>query len=266
MSEPPRPSRVRAADSSGFTNPILSIEELRRFPPPRSRAPAPGTTLVFRARSGRLHAPKGGYTAGELFFLGPRTGYQIDTAPHGFAAAFELGRVADGPVLVAEVAGTWRVADPVAVVAHRVSDLEYACTTELVRRIEAAAPGDLRSPDGVRDALRAAWPAQIEVAGGVRLEDLHVDVRRDDVLTGEKMIQLLVADEDDGDPADPASAGPGQLVHEIQSLAAEGLAELGDADRDSAVGRALMRLNELAGRMAGVLPPDGDRPGDDPAR
>jgi len=253
---------VRAAGSSGLTNPILSIEELRRFPPPRSRAPAPGTALVFRARSGRLRAPKGGHTAGELFFLGPRTGYQIDTAAHGFQAAFELGPAA----LLVDIAGTWRVVDPVAVVAHRLSDLEYACTTELVKRIEAAAAGDLESPAGVRDRLRAAWPAQIEVAGGVRLGELRVDVSRADALTGEKVIQLLVADEDDADPADPAGAGPGQLVQEIRSLAVQGLAELGEADRDSAVARALARLHELAGRMDGVLPPDGERPGDDPAR
>lgn len=226
--------------------------------------------MVFHGQSGRLRAPHGGYTAGEMLFLGPRTAYQIDTSPHGFAATFEIGPEAAAAVLRVDVSGSWLVVDPVAVVAHRVSDLEYACTTKLVQRIEAAMPPGSASPDEVRDLLRTAWKADLDVPGGIRLGGLQVEVTSVDVLTGEKMIQLLITDEDDGDPADPASAGPGHLIQEIQSLAEEGLAALtaehGDAALDSAVGRALVRFSEMVARMDDVLPPDGDRSGDDPAR
>ena len=53
MPEPsPEVPLVRAVNADGFSNPILYIEELRRLPLNRSRAPAPGTAVVFRHRSG----------------------------------------------------------------------------------------------------------------------------------------------------------------------------------------------------------------------
>jgi hypothetical protein len=259
LSEPSKGSPlVRAADSDGFTNPILYIEELRRLPPARSRAPAPGTTLVFRARDGRLRAPRGGYTAGELFFLGPRTGYQIDTSPHGFTASFEVGSA------LVEVAGRWRVTDPVAVVANRISDLEYACTTELSERITAAVPFEVDSPEELRVRLSTAWSDGVTVPGGVLLDSLRVDAAPADAFTGERVIQFLVADDEEPDAGDPGGADHTQLLRELAELARDGLAEHG---QDGTAGRALLRFHELVGRMGDVLPSaGGERAGDDRAR
>jgi hypothetical protein len=244
LSEPSlSPPLVRAESADGFTNPILYIEEFRRIPLARSRVPAPGTTLVFRGRDGRLRAPAGGYTAGEMFLLGPRTGYQIDTAVHLFTATFEIGHS-----LQVDVAGRWRVRDPVATVAGRLSDLEHACTAELGERLATLAGPDAQI---VRARLAAAWSDGVDVPGGVRLEALRVDVTRSDALTGEHVIQMLVTDDDESEPGEPGGADPGQLLLDLRGLARDALAEHGDA---GATGQALLRFQELVHRMSDVLP------------
>ncbi|BFU46310.1 hypothetical protein [Krasilnikovia sp. MM14-A1004] len=258
MSEPsPDSPLVRTTDTDGFHNPILYIEELRRFPLAGCRVPAPGTAMVFRGRSGRLHAPPGGYTAGEMVFLGPRTGYRIDVSPHAFTAVFEVEEA-----VFVEVGGRWRVTDPVAVVAHRVSDLEYACTAELRRRIAAAASTvDTTAVDSaavVRGRLRAAWADGVRVPGGVRLADLRVDATL--ARLRDRMARLLVADDEEPDPADPGGADPGQLLQELRGLARDGLAAHGT---DGPAGRALVRFHELVTRMGDILPGTGEQTHDD---
>jgi hypothetical protein len=252
LSEPQQETLlVRAGDTAGFSNPILHIEELRRFPLNRSRVPPPGTALVFRGRAGRLTVPAGGYTAGELFVLGPRTGYRIDTAPHGFAASFEIG-----PALVAALTGTWSVVDPVEVVARRISDLEHACVSVLRDRVAAALPGPASGPGETRDRLAAAFAEGVAVPGGVRLDGLHVEVTATDPLTADRLIHLLVADEEETDPADPGGADPAELLRELADLARQGLA---GHTGDDAAARALARFAELVDRMHEVLPVAGER-------
>ncbi|MEU4424690.1 hypothetical protein AB0F81_29060 [Actinoplanes sp. NPDC024001] len=249
---------VRVGETSGFTNPILYIEELQRLPLNRSRVPAPGTALVFRTRAGRLRVPAGGYTAGEMWLLGPRTGYRVDTAPHGFRASFEIGTA-----LVADVEGCWLVTDPAAVVAHRISDLEYACTTELRDRIVAALEPKAETAGEVYERVTAALAGGVTVPGGIRLDDLRADVAAVDVLTGERVIQVLVGDDEEADPGDPGGADPAQLVQELADLARQALAEHGAG---GAAGRALIRFQELVTRMGDVLPPGDERSGDDRRR
>ncbi|GAA2638086.1 hypothetical protein [Paractinoplanes durhamensis] len=256
MSEPLQDSPlVRAGETDGFDNPILYIEELRRLPLNRSQVPAVGSALVFRTRSGRLHAPAGGYSAGEMFFLGPRTGYQIDITPHGFRAEFEIGSA-----LAAEVEGRWTVVDPVAVVANRISDVEYACTTVLGERMAAALPAKVDDAEEARERLTAALAEELPVPGGVRLDELRVAVTAVEVLTGERVLHLLMADQEDADPGDPGGSDPGQLLLELSDLARQGLAEHG---ADGTAGRALARFQELVIRMGDMLPPGDDRAGDD---
>jgi hypothetical protein len=258
LSEPtPESPLVRSGDTNGFTNPILYIEELRRIPLNRSRVPSEGTALVFRTRSGRLRSPAGGYTAGEMFFLGPRTGYRIDVSSHGFRASFEVAAA-----LAVEVHGRWTVVDPVEVVANRISDAEYACTTTLRDRIVAALPAKVDNLEEVRDRLAAALNVEVTVAGGVRLDELRVIVTAAGALTGERMLQMLVADEDI-DPGDPGGTDPGQLFQELTELARHGLDEYGT---EGSVGRALVRFHELVMRMGDMLPPSEEQTGDDRRR
>jgi hypothetical protein len=259
LSEVPQdPPLVRTVDTDGFPNPILYIEQLRRLPLARSRVPAPDTTLVFRSRSERLRAPAGGYTAGELFFLGPRTGYEIDMSPHAFHAVFEIGST-----LLVGVEGSWRVTDPIEVVAHRVSDPEHACTTELREQINTALPYGMDSPEEVRTKLGAAWSGSVRVPAGIRLDDLRVDVTATSALTRDRVIRLLIADDEETDPADPSGADPGQLVQELRSLARDALAEHG---ADGVVGRALVCFQDLVTRMGDGLGTPDERAGDDRAR
>ncbi|MBG0565504.1 hypothetical protein [Actinoplanes aureus] len=229
----------------GFSNPILYIEELRRFPLNRSRVPAPGTALVFRTRAGQLRVPPGGWTAGEMLLFGPRTGYRIDTAPHGFRASFPIGAS-----LTADVEGRWTVVDPVEVVANRISDLEYACVTELREHVTAALDPKADTADEVRERLTTAFADGVTVPGGVRLDELRVSVSATDVLTGERVIQALVADDEEPDPGDPGGADPAQLVQELTELARQALAEHGT---EGAAGRALARFHDVVTRMGDVL-------------
>ncbi|WP_157408486.1 hypothetical protein [Actinoplanes sp. N902-109] len=250
---------VRAVAADGFSNPILYIEELRRIPLACSRVAPPGTALVFRARNGLLRSPPGGWTAGEMFFFGPRTGYRIDTSPHSFVATFETGSM-----MLVDVAGRWTVTDPVAVVAGRLSDLDHACTAELGRRIAAALPAELPSTEEIRDLLTGAWRDGVAVPGGVRLHDLDVGVARAEAVRGDRVIQYLVADEEDSEPGDPGTTEPAQMVQELAGLARDALAEHG---ADGAAGRALLRFQDLVLRMTDVLPDGRDgRAGDDQRR
>ncbi len=231
---------------AGFINPILHIEELRRFPAFSSRVPAPGTALVFRSRNGKLHAPRGGHTAGELFWLGPRGVYQIDTTEHDF----ELRLAVDG--LLADVTGRWVVDDPVAVVAHRLSDLEHVCVAELRRRAETAAPDESR--------LRAVLGGEVRLPGGVRLFGLRVAVVPAAEAIGETGVRFLVGDDADDDLLGPAAADSGQMIAEIRAVADAALAAYDGADGTIRV--ALSRFRDMVARLGSTLPQSPDRASD----
>jgi hypothetical protein len=226
LSEPPqRHADLRLSSAHGFTNPILRIEELGRFPATSSRVPAPGTALVFRSRGGRLRVPAGGYTAGELFWFGPRLLYQVDTSPHPFVLTF-----ADDDDLV-EVVGEWRVDDPRAVVSHRVSDLEPVVVAAVRRRLGA----EQRLPCGVRlSGLCAVTVPAVRPLGPAA-------------------VRFLAGDDEDDDPVDAR-----RLVAELRAIA-----ERGRAAHDGAEGpvrAALDRLHELVTRLASAAEQAGDVP------
>ncbi|MEU4620843.1 hypothetical protein AB0G04_12810 [Actinoplanes sp. NPDC023801] len=253
MPEPPHDvPLVRSVDADGFSNPILYIEELRRLPLNRSRIAVPGTALVFRHRSGRLHSPPGGYTAGEMFFLGPRLGYRIDTSPHGFRASFEVG-VAH----LVDVLGHWTVTDPVEVVAGRISDPEYHCTIALRDRVAGALPGGPAPLAELRERMTAAFSGVLPVPGGLTLDRLRVHVAPAETFSGDRVIQVLAADDEDDDvnPGDPGGAGSAELLQELADLAGRAFAEHG---ADGTAGQALARFQELVTRMGGMLEGGGD--------
>jgi len=215
LSEPAqRHAHLRLSSADGLTNPILHIEELGRFPATSSRVPAPGTALVFRSRGGRLRVPAGGYTAGELFWLGPRLVYQVDTSVHPFVLSFAA---ADELV---EVFGEWQVDDPRAVVAHRVSDLERVVVDAVRHRVGV----DLRLPCGVR-------------LSGVRAVTVPA-VRPLDAAA----VRYLAGDDEDDEPMDAR-----RLVAELRAIAERGLAAHDGSD--GPVRAALDRLHELVTRL-----------------
>ncbi|WP_106325721.1 hypothetical protein [Actinoplanes italicus] len=239
--------------ADGFSNPILYIEELRRLPLNRSRAPAPGTALVFRHRSGRLHSPPGGYTAGEMFFLGPRLGYRIDTTPHGFSMSFEVAAAH-----MVSVQGRWTVTEPADAVVERISDPAYHCMIVLRDRIAGALPpGPLPLTD-LRERMAGAFAEDLTVPGGLRLTGLRAHVAPAETFTGDRVIQVLAADDDDDvEPGDPGEAGSVQLLQELADLAGRAVAEHGAG---GTAGQALARFQELVTRMGGMLTPGAARP------
>jgi hypothetical protein len=257
LPEPPQDvPLVRAVNADGFGNPILHIEELRRLPLNGSRAPLPGTALVFRHRSGRLHSPPGGYTAGEMFFLGPRLGYRIDTASHGFSMLFEVASAH-----VVSVQGRWAVADPVAAVVGRISDPAYHCMIVLRDRI-AGALSPWPAPLAVlRERMAKVLATDLPVPGGLRLEGLLAHVAPAETFTGDRVVQVLAADDDgDVDPGDPGGAGAAQLLQELADLAGRAVAEHGAG---GTAGQALARFQELVTRMGGMLAADAGRADED---
>lgn len=259
MPAPPQDAPlVRAVSTDGFSNPILYIEELRRLPLNRSRAPTAGSVLVFRHRSGRLHAPPGGYTAGEMFVLGPRLGYRIDVAPHGFKASFQVASA-----YTVDVSGRWTVVDPVAVVARRISDPAYHCTIALRDLIAGALPPWPAPAAQVRDRMAVAVAGgELTVPGGLLLDTLRTHVARAVTFTGDQVIRALAADDDDEDAvlAGLGVADSAQLLRELSDLAGRAVAEHGT---NGTAGDALARFQDMVMRMSGMLAPGASGTADD---
>jgi hypothetical protein len=253
-----QPASVRVVARSGFSNPILHIEELHRVPPLGSQVPPPGAILVFRSRSGRLRAPRRGYTAGEMFWLGPRVCYVIDTTGHVFEAAFELERSSGQRKLRVDVAGTWTVSDPMAVVANRVSDAEDFCLQALSRRVDALLPPEVSMPAVADGLLLDGLKEEILLDCGVRLSGLRAVTGPADEAIDEEAVRFLIAEDEDDDPLDPAGADVGQLVQDAHTVADEALAafreEHGEAGVGGPVEAALLRFKELVSRIERSLP------------
>jgi hypothetical protein len=145
-------------------NPVLYVEELRRLPLLARRTGAPGAVFVYRSASGQLSAPRGGYTAGELWWRGPYLVYEIDVRPHRLVLQVEVaGGSADARFV--EVRGTARVVDPVAVVHHRVTDTAAACADAVSDALHGGGP----APDPERVRL----PDRLTLHCGVEMTDLR---------------------------------------------------------------------------------------------
>ncbi|MEU4215455.1 hypothetical protein [Actinoplanes sp. NPDC026623] len=221
-------------------NPIVRIEELRRFPLRTARIPPAGTTFVFRSRGGRLSCPAGGYTAGELFWRGPLVLFQVDLAPHPFAISWELAADWPGGSLVAEAVGQWVARDPVTVVAERVSDAPSLCRSA-VRRAAGDIPTGTAEPDRLGRVLGGRLPPVLDV-DGLRLQDLRLSVRVEPKSDVAGLMRALFATDD---------AGPLEAWRLDRELARSALAAAGS---DAVVRDALTRFAELNERLAGFLP------------
>jgi hypothetical protein len=176
--------------SAGESNPILSIEEFRRFPlRPRRRARL-GAVHVYRSAGGDLYCPPGGLTTGELWYRAPREVYEVDVLEHPFELSCELStRPGDAHIHV-NVAGRWYVTSPEKIVAGRifdVSSIAYPAVVSAVQdfvlradraaardRSTAAREGDLPSidrPEGFRiDVESLTMQDTIEPASAGRID------------------------------------------------------------------------------------------------
>jgi hypothetical protein len=166
---------------SGY-NPVLYVEELRRLPLLARRTGAPGTVFVYRSASGQLSAPRGGYTAGELWWRGPYVVYEVDVRPLPILLEVEVAAEPTG-IIAVEASGTMRVVDPVAVVHHRVTDASAVCADalgdELQRRLGRA------SGDAAAAAVRQVFPDRLTLSCGVEV-------------TGLLALRVLTGDDDSG--------------------------------------------------------------------
>jgi hypothetical protein len=238
-------------------NPILYIEEHRRLPLRRRRAAVSGAVHVYRSRSGRLSAPPGGYTAGELWWRAPRVAYEIDMTRHPFELTVPVDNV-HGVRASVEVAGCWHVHDPCAVVAHRVTDPTGLFRVALHRRVGAAFD-DAASLAELASAVRRTLPESITLPEGLRWAEIGARV-----LAGtpdERLLRELLTDD-----AVSLDEEPDLLAtwRQYSALADAGLRAISAADatgaeeRDSLVGSALRRFSELVVRLGDHL---SGRPG-----
>jgi hypothetical protein len=240
-------------------NPILQIEELRRFPLRGARVPAGGTALVFRSPAGRLSSPHGGYTAGEMLWRGPRVVYQVDLAPHPVEFEWDLGAAFGRNRIWITVAAQWSVTDPVAVVAQRISDVRPICVAA-VREALGDVPRPSRSDLSlVRFALRSRLRDALPRPEGVRVDRIRLDLRLRPAEDASGLVkELLAVDEEAADASDEAVRGNWRADWE---LARSGLAAIEQGDWRAADGprlhaakAALQRFSELTERLAEHLP------------
>ncbi|WP_433066042.1 hypothetical protein [Dactylosporangium sp. CS-033363] len=243
--------------SPDLENPILYVEEIRRFPLLPRRALTPGTVAVYRKNNGRLVTFPGALTAGEMFFRGVRVVYEVDVTEHPFEAEI---RVACGTETVSvHVVATWTVVDPVPVVERRLTYVPQTCLAELrvLLTLLAGAVG-ATGLDGFRIAVAAGLPTSVPVADGVLLRRVSARVRALPALQRvsagalETLAELLLQDED-GTPSVAAIGDAWQEVHDIAEAGRRALAGTDpgqpDDERDQAVALAVDRFSALTGTL-----------------
>ncbi len=157
-----------SSEALAFDNPIVHIEEFGRMQLAHRRGMFPSTVLVYRAKSGKLSSPAGGYTAGELFWRRPREAYHVDVARHPCALDCLLTFGEPPDVVAARLAASWQVTNPQQVVASRVTQARFVAlfvawswcvqaidlhrvtsTPELFQRLGDLLPVNLRSTFGI---------------------------------------------------------------------------------------------------------------------
>jgi hypothetical protein len=250
-------------------NPILLIEELRRFPLRGARVPSGRTALVFRSSAGRLSSPPGGYTAGEMLWRGPRVVYQVDLAPHPVQLEWDLGGASGRNRTTVVVTARWSVSDPVAIVAQRISDVRAICLSAI-----RDALGDVPAPSRselpvVQFAVRSRLRDTLELTEGIRIERINLHLRLRPAQDASGLVrELLAIDDDAGDAGDESLIDNWQADQELARSGLAALEEGGwtetDAARIRAATAALERFADLTDRLSEHLPNQAgrDRHGD----
>jgi hypothetical protein len=80
------------------------------------------TAVVYLTKQGRYEVGSSRLTHGELWLRTPKEVYQVDVAPHQESIELQLPSMEEAFTFTAKVRVTWRVADPVAAVAGRLTN------------------------------------------------------------------------------------------------------------------------------------------------
>jgi len=158
------------------TNPVLHIEELRRFPR-RRPASVPGAAHVYLNSNDRFYCPPGGFTAGELWLLGPRRLYVVDVSPHDLVRSLDVVSPASGVSASLAVSFVWRVYDPPFIVASNLVDVMVVIPEMLRAAVtEEIATLSWQTPPQLAALLtRKVLPARIAL-DGIELTGLSAEV------------------------------------------------------------------------------------------
>ena len=241
-------------------NPILYIEELRRLPLRRRRGTVPGVALVFRSRNGRLSAPPRGYTPGELWWRGPRLGYEVDITRHQLEMSWEALHGPDRTCVLIEVGGVWFVADAAQVVAHRVSDAAAVARHALRERVERLLAGlDSQPLPGVESTLRHGLAGGVDLPEGLSVRDIWVRVTAsaERLASGtDALLAHLFAEPTEAD-ADVEVTETWRRDYELARAAREAVSageQTPDEERELLMADALERFAELTKRLGEMLP------------
>lgn len=251
---------MTTADATTMINPILYVEELRRYPLRVRKPPVPGTCTVFRSRRGRLSAPPGGLTSGELWWRGPRVAYEVDLTEHPLHGQWSVDDGAPGGPCTVVLSGMWSVHSPIDVVAGRLTDAPSAATARLRiaadRAAAAVPPGD---PDELNRVLRRSLPSTVDLSNGLRVSSLQLRARRrrprDQVtLTPVETLRhlLIGSDSDDEDDLATLVRRVGDLARAADSVLRDGAGVPAD-ERDAVLAEATQWLAQLAERFGELL-------------
>lgn len=132
---------------------------------------------MYLSRGGRLYAPRGALTAGELWWRAPVRVYEVDVVAHSFGLSVEVSNAPGDRRAAVEVTAAWQVVDPVAVVRDRVSDVSALVYPRLVAALQAgAAETGWITWQGLASALRDQAVAPIGLPEGLRVDQIQAEV------------------------------------------------------------------------------------------
>jgi hypothetical protein len=243
---------MRIGDMAETGNPILYVEDLRRLPLRRRRTPVPGAIFVYRSRGGRLSTPQGGYTAGELWWRGPQVEYEIDMARHPLALVLPADNLS-GVRASVEVTALWRVRDPSAIIANRITDAARLFRVVIQGHIGGAFDGWASLPD-LAVAMRRALPREMQLPEGLSIEDIDAHILSG--TTDERLMRELLADEALAGGDEPDLLTAWRQTSELANAAlraARAEEEIADEERDSVISAALQRFYGLVTRLGNHL-------------
>ncbi|MEV4656284.1 hypothetical protein [Micromonospora sp. NPDC049301] len=160
------------------THPVLNREELSRLPFRRRPVAQPGTQLVFQNADGQLISPGHPYTAGDLWWRGPRVMYVVDITAHDESFIAQLPCDGDTLHFDAAVRYSWRVSEPATVVRENVTEPAARCQAYLTDRLRSVTRrfAGLKSQAAEEEARAQLSSGSLVVGGGLLISAFQVEL------------------------------------------------------------------------------------------